>query len=88
MKATTLHKKITKFMEAKGFNPEPGWNSTSCFSKQLLTVALLIDITFEDGDDEIEVSISEVDGNHLENLEREFFVTIEEAQEFILNYFF
>lgn len=88
MKATTLHKKITKFMEANGFDTESGWDGTSSFSLLLPgKLPFLIDIMFEDDDDEIEVSIDEIYPNSTDNLEREFFTTLEEVQEFISDYF-
>ena len=75
-------------MEANGFDTTNGWETTSCFSKQLLTVALLIDFIYEDGDEEIQVRIYEVDGNNTERIDGQEFATLEGAQEFILNYFF
>jgi len=75
-------------MEANGFDTETGWEGRSSFSKQLLTVTLLIDIIFEDEDETIQVRIYEVDGNNTERIGGQECVTLEKAQEFILNYFF
>jgi hypothetical protein len=88
MKATTFHTKITKFMEANGFDTESGWDGTSSFSLLLPgKLPFLIDIMFEDDDDEIEVSIAEIYPNSTDSLERESFTTLEEVQEFISDYF-
>ena len=89
MKATTFHTKITNFMEANGFDNTNGWETTSCFS--LLApgkLPFLIDFIYEDGEENGRVRIYEADGNNTDLLKQGEFTTIEEAQEFILNYFF
>jgi hypothetical protein len=89
MKATTLHTKITKFMEANNFSNEcVGQEGTSSFALEAPgQLPLLIDFIYEDGDEEIEVSIDEICGNSVDSLEREFFSDLEEVKEFISDYF-
>ena len=87
MNETTFHTKITNFMEANGFETNEMGTYSEFYLEAPFRLTLVIEFRFEDGDDEIEVFINEVDGDHYSTLEWESFATLEEAQDYIKSYF-